>query len=83
MIGPNMALPGKHATMLAYLTTDAIISPPLLRRLLAQAAEGSFNAVTVDDHMSTNDTALVLASGASGVKIDSERDHGRVRRGAR
>jgi len=76
MIGPRMALPGKHATMLAYLTTDALITPALLRRLLAEAASGSFNAVTVDDHMSTNDTAVVLASGSSGVKIDSTRARG-------
>lgn len=73
MIGPRMALPGKQATMLAYLTTDAAIAPALLRRLVNEASSGSFNAVTVDDHMSTNDTAAVLASGASEVKIDSKR----------
>ncbi len=72
MIGPRMVLPGKHATMLAYLTTDASIAPSLLRRLTGQAASGSFNAVTVDDHMSTNDTAVVMASGASGITIDSK-----------
>jgi glutamate N-acetyltransferase/amino-acid N-acetyltransferase len=68
MIGPSMSL---HATMLAYLTTDARIAPPLLRRLLADAADESFNAVTVDDHMSTNDTAAILASGASGASVAS------------
>ncbi len=77
MIGPRMALPGAdkspHATMLAYLTTDAGIAAPLLRRLMARASDDSFNAVTVDDHTSTNDTACVLASGAGGVKIDSPR----------
>lgn len=72
MIGPRMGPP--HATMLAYLTTDAAIAPGLLRRLLAEATEESFNAVTIDDHMSTNDTAAIMASGASGVKIASERD---------
>ena len=73
MIGPRMALPGKalHATMLAYLTTDAAIPAALLRKLLDAASENSFNAVTVDDHTSTNDTACILASGLSGVKIDS------------
>ena len=76
MIGPRMALPGGekkalHATMLAYLTTDAKIPAAALRRLLAGAADRSFNAVTVDDHTSTNDTAAILASGASGVRIDS------------
>ncbi len=60
MIGPRMAL---HATMLAYLTTDAKIAAPLLRKLLGAASEASFNAVTVDDHTSTNDTATILASG--------------------
>lgn len=71
MIGPRMSLP--HATLLAYLTTDAAIGAPLLRKLLAAAADASFNAVTVDDHTSTNDTCAILASGASGVKIDSPR----------
>jgi glutamate N-acetyltransferase/amino-acid N-acetyltransferase len=60
MIGPRLGL---HATMLAYLTTDARMSPGLLRRLLFAAAEGSFNAVTVDDHCSTNDTLAIMASG--------------------
>ncbi|HXE54673.1 MAG TPA: bifunctional glutamate N-acetyltransferase/amino-acid acetyltransferase ArgJ [Tepidisphaeraceae bacterium] len=71
MIGPKMAAP--HATMLAYLTTDAAIPSTLLRKLLSAAADSSFNAVTVDDHTSTNDTAVILASGASGAKIDSPR----------
>ena len=48
--------------MLAYLTTDALIPAGLLRKLIAEAADGSFNAVTVDDHTSTNDTAAILAS---------------------
>ncbi len=68
MIGPRLAVP--HATMLAYLTTDAKISGPLLRRLLQESADNSFNAVTVDDQTSTNDTACALASGASNVRID-------------
>jgi glutamate N-acetyltransferase / amino-acid N-acetyltransferase len=71
MIGPRMALP--HATMLAYLTTDAAISPVLLRKALQEAADGSFNCVTVDDHASTNDTAAILASGLGGAKVDSAR----------
>ena len=62
-------LKGAHATMLAYLTTDAKIAAPVLRKLLADGTAQSFNAVTVDDHMSTNDTACLLASGASGVAI--------------
>jgi len=71
MIGPHMTL---HATMLAYLTTDARIAPPLLRKLLARACEGSFNSVTVDDHMSTNDTAAILASGAAGVAVSTKKE---------
>lgn len=71
MIGPRMALP--HATMLAYLTTDAAIAALLLRKLLVSAADASFNAVTVDDHTSTNDTCAILANGASNARIDSPR----------
>jgi len=78
MIGPRLALADaaqsarpKHATMLAYLTTDAQIAPSLLRQLLNEAADASFNAVTVDDHTSTNDTACILASGASGARVAS------------
>lgn len=63
MIGPNMA------TMLAYLTTDAQVDGAFLRRALKQSVERSFNSITVDGHTSTNDTAVLLASGASGVKI--------------
>ena len=68
MIGPRMSLP--HATMLAYLTTDAGISPALLRKLLGAASDTSFNAVTVDDHTSTNDTCAILASGAATQKLN-------------
>lgn len=71
MIGPHMTL---HATMLAYLTTDARVAPPLLRKLLVHACDGSFNAVTVDDHMSTNDTAAILASGAAGAAVSSSQE---------
>lgn len=79
MIGPRMALPGKglkglHATMLGYLTTDAAVAAPLLRRLMGEAADRSFNAVTVDDHTSTNDMACILASGMSGAKVASPAD---------
>lgn len=69
MIGPRLAVP--HATMLAYLTTDAKIAPTLLRKLLNSAVQKSFNCVTVDDHASTNDTCCILASGALDAKIDS------------
>jgi glutamate N-acetyltransferase/amino-acid N-acetyltransferase len=69
MIGPRLALKPKHATMLAYLTTDARVPRALLASLLEEASDESFNAVTVDDHASTNDTAAVIASGASGVTV--------------
>ena len=63
MIAPNMA------TMLAFITTDAKISPNLLRTVLKQAAEVSFNMLTVDNCMSTNDCVFALANGLSGVNI--------------
>jgi glutamate N-acetyltransferase/amino-acid N-acetyltransferase len=63
MIDPNMA------TMLAFVTTDAAVSPGLLGRILRRAADRSFNRITVDGDMSTNDTVLVMANGSSGVKV--------------
>ena len=60
MIAPNMA------TMLAFFTTDAAVAPGLLRRALAAAVGLSLNRITVDGDTSTNDCAVVLASGASG-----------------
>ena len=78
MIGPRMSLAGPpHATMLAYLTTDAKVAPPLLRKMMASAADLSFNAVTVDDHTSTNDTAAILASGASDATISDSASRNR------
>ena len=74
MIGPRMAVAStkvaKHATMLAYLTSDAAAPAAVLRKLLGRASDASFNAVTVDDHASTNDTAVLLASGAA-AKLDT------------
>jgi len=63
MIHPNMA------TTLAYVLTDAAVSPADLNRALRAAVATSYNRLTVDGDMSTNDTLLVLANGASGVKI--------------
>ena len=60
MIQPNMA------TMLAFLATDAAISPALLSRALLEAVAGTFNAITVDGDTSTNDTVAILANGESG-----------------
>jgi glutamate N-acetyltransferase/amino-acid N-acetyltransferase len=58
------------ATMLAFLTTDAHVSPPVLQRALIEVADRTFNAITVDGECSTNDTLAALASGASSVRID-------------
>jgi glutamate N-acetyltransferase/amino-acid N-acetyltransferase len=60
MIAPNMA------TMLAFFTTDVAIAPPLLRRALVDAVGESLNRITVDGDTSTNDCAVILASGAAG-----------------
>ncbi len=68
MDGPNMEAAGadRHATMLAYLTTDADIEPELLQDRLQYAVDRSFNMVSVDGDTSTSDTVLVLANGAAG-----------------
>jgi len=60
MINPNMA------TMLCVVTTDAKISKGTLQNVLHHAAERTFNRITVDGDMSTNDTMLALANGAAG-----------------
>jgi len=62
MIQPNMA------TMLAFLATDAAISPPLLSQALRGAVAGTFNAITVDGDTSTNDTVAILANSKSGAR---------------
>ena len=66
MLAPALAPP--HATMLAVLTTDAVAEPAALRAALAAASATTFNRITVDGAQSTNDTVLLLASGASGVR---------------
>ena len=63
MIHPNMA------TLLTFVTTDALIDSAALRPMLRSAADDSFNAISVDGDTSTNDTLLVLANGASGVRV--------------
>ena len=63
MIAPNMA------TMLAFLTTDAWVPPAVLQHFLKQAADRSFNRITVDGDTSTNDSVLALASGACGAAV--------------
>ncbi len=60
MIRPNMA------TMLGFVATDAAVSQALLERLVKDAADASFNCITVDGDTSTNDSFLLIASGAAG-----------------
>lgn len=66
MISPNMA------TMLAVITTDAVVESSRLHSALAAAVELSFNRLTIDGCTSTNDTVIALASGASGVSPSGE-----------
>ncbi len=70
MINPTMA------TMFAFLTTDAAITLPALRVALKHAVAHSFNAITVDGDMSTNDIVLLLANGAAGNKTLQAGDAG-------
>jgi glutamate N-acetyltransferase/amino-acid N-acetyltransferase len=66
MIEPMMA------TMIGFLTTDAVVPPSLLARALRESAADTFNAITVDGECSTNDSLFALASGTSGVVIDED-----------
>ncbi|MDR3792493.1 MAG: bifunctional glutamate N-acetyltransferase/amino-acid acetyltransferase ArgJ [Terracidiphilus sp.] len=68
MIHPQLV---PHATMLVYILTDAQIEPEALKSYLQPAIELSFNRISVDGDTSTNDTVLLLASGASGVPIEA------------
>jgi glutamate N-acetyltransferase / amino-acid N-acetyltransferase len=63
MIHPQLA------TMLVYILTDVSASPSELRSLLRDACADTFNAISVDGDTSTNDTVLLLASGASGISL--------------
>lgn len=67
MIDPSMRV--LHATMLCYITTDAAISNADLAKLLEDNVEKSFNRITIDGDMSTNDTTIIMANGASGAAI--------------
>jgi glutamate N-acetyltransferase/amino-acid N-acetyltransferase len=69
MIHPQLV---PHATMLVYIMTDASVEPGDLQAYLSEAIELSFNRISVDGDTSTNDTVLLLASGASGVSIGPE-----------
>ncbi|MEO7098439.1 MAG: bifunctional glutamate N-acetyltransferase/amino-acid acetyltransferase ArgJ [Luteolibacter sp.] len=68
MISPSMA------TMLCFITTDANIASDALRKAVLECVEESFNRITIDGDMSTNDTVIVLANGASGMAPISRND---------
>ncbi len=70
MIHPDMA------TMLGFVATDAAVPQPLLQKMLAEIAEESFNAITVDGDTSTNDSFMLIATGASGVGVSGESAEG-------
>ena len=73
MIHPRLGPPvgPAHATMLVYLFTDVAAGTQELRAALAAAVEPSFNSISIDGDTSTNDTVLLLASGASGIELDA------------
>src|SRR5690606_2953926 len=65
MIKPNMA------TMLGFLATDACVAQPVLEQLTRAVADRSFNCITIDGDTSTNDSFIVMATGTSGLTVDS------------
>ena len=69
MIHPQLV---PHATMLVYILTDAVVEPVVLNGYLHQAIEVSFNRISVDGDTSTNDTVLLLASGACEADVGPE-----------
>jgi len=68
MIHPRLV---PHATMLVYILTDAEVEPAVLQGMLNAAVKVSFNRISVDGDTSTNDTVLLLASGASGARVEA------------
>lgn len=68
MIRPNMA------TMLGFIATDAGLTPPLLQTLIGEAAEHSFNRITIDGDTSTNDSFVIAATGASNIQLSRPDD---------
>jgi glutamate N-acetyltransferase/amino-acid N-acetyltransferase len=70
MLSPNMA------TMLAFIATDAAVAGPVLQRMVREVADVSFNRVTVDGDTSTNDSFMLIATGASGAAEITSAAHG-------
>ncbi|CED84705.1 arginine biosynthesis protein [Phaffia rhodozyma] len=79
MIHPSMGPPQPakplHGTLLGMIATDAAISPAALQSALTFAVERSFNSITVDGDMSTNDTVVAFANGASGMTSEIDESH--------
>ncbi len=69
--GAGMICP-QMATMLCFITTDAAISAELLQDMLAQSVDSTFNCLTIDGEMSTNDSVIALANGLSGCQIEGD-----------
>ena len=69
-VGPVVPAGPPHATMLVYLFTDLLASSTDLAAMMQPAVQRSFNSISIDGDTSTNDTVLLLASGASGVALD-------------
>lgn len=77
MIGPAVVSPGKsglHATMLCYLTTDAGADAAFLQSAAETASDMSFNRISIDGDMSTNDTVLLFANGVSDTILETDAD---------
>ena len=73
MIHPQMTVQqGRHATMLCFATTDAVITPSALRAAVDRSITKTFNTITIDGDMSTNDMVLLLANGMAQNKKISE-----------
>ena len=70
MISPRMVV-APHATMICVITTDAEADNAYLSKVVESAVNASFNKITVDNDMSTNDTVILMANGCSGVKISA------------
>ncbi|MBE6368433.1 MAG: bifunctional glutamate N-acetyltransferase/amino-acid acetyltransferase ArgJ [Lentisphaerae bacterium] len=73
MIDPHMVT-APHATMICCITTDAACDNALLEKLLANNADNSFNRITVDGDMSTNDTCVIFANGKSNITLTEGSD---------
>jgi glutamate N-acetyltransferase/amino-acid N-acetyltransferase len=71
--GAGMISP-RFATMLCFIQTDAALHAGCSNKLLGSAVRGSFDRVSVDGQLSTNDTVILLANGASGVKVEHDSD---------